>query len=192
MFFFPPWSMYNLVTTGDVRKKKNAGIFLIMWVTLQWFLFIFLGSNILMSFFYSNLSIALFFLVNLYIYLDMNEFSEEEKKLLNMMPLKILVTITAFVIMYTIPNILSKIYSHPKFINTVTWTSLHIVLSVILVISWFVFMFIDKYEVFLLFPKTEFKEGLYRLMPLTVERLASIYFIYIFLITLFLLYGYIF
>ena len=44
-------------------------------------------------------------------------------------------------------------------------------------------MFIDKYEVFELFPKTEFQqEGVNRLIPLTDKKITNIYFMYILII----------
>jgi hypothetical protein len=194
MFFFPPWSMYKIVSDRKVKQKKNTGIFLMIWVILQWLLFLTIGTNLIMGFIYSNLAIAIFFLLNIYVGLDMNEISEGEKKLLHSMPLKFTVTVTTLLIMYSIPNMLSKIYSHANIgflSNTISWSSFHIVSAAVLVISWLIFMFVDKYEIFALFPKTEFKERLYQFLPITSERLALIYFMYIFLFICFFIYGYI-
>ena len=194
MLLLPPWSMYRIISIPKVRQRKEAGIFLIIWITLQWVSFVTAGTNKIVSFICANAAITMFFLVDLYVGLDMEEFSESEKEILHSTPLKLLVTATSFFIMYSIPNMISRIYLHaniPIFSNTITWTSLHIVLNVILAISWFAFMVLDKYEIFALFPKTEFKDGLYRLIPLTSDKIAAIYFLYIFLLGTFFIYQYI-
>ena len=136
MLFFPPWSLYKLATSEKVKQRGKVGIFLLFWGTLQWLLFITSGSNIIMNFIWSNIAICIFFIFNLYVSLDTSKFSDYEKRQLHSMPLKLLVTFTCFFIMYSaFFHSTSRIFYSPLTLNKITWSSLHIIMNLILVFS---------------------------------------------------------
>ena len=189
LFIFPPWSIYKLISDKKVVGHKMSRIFLLFWVIIQWSLLIAAGTNKVLALFSSNLSIAMFFLINFYFGLDMHEFSEDDRKSLSSLPLRLLVTIAAFVMMYSIQRVVSETAANMHISHVVHFTQLHKMIGVILLVAWFIFSLIDRYELLAMFPKTEYKDGVYRLIPLTPEKIALFYIMYVFLIICLVTYG---
>lgn len=189
LFILPPWPIYKMISDKKIKGRKISRIFLLSWVLIQWLLFIDIGTNKGISLLSANLAVAMFFLINLYFGLDINEFTEEERDSLYSLPLRLLVTVCSFEMMYTIPRVISKTLTIFNVMHVVHFSKGHFILGGILAITWFFFLFIDKYKLLSMFPKTEYKDGLYRLMPLTSEKLAMFYIMYFLLALFLLIYG---
>lgn len=174
----PPWGIYKLISGRAVHEHLAPRLFLFAWTVSQWIVLIGAGSNKIISIPLANLSVAMFFFTNIYFGVDANEFSEEERTRLYGITLRMVVTASNFIIMYKIPTAFS--YAVSMYVPYSThFSGVEFILNSILVVSWLIFVFLDKYEVFARFPKTEFKEQLYGMMPLTSEKICIIGFLYI-------------
>lgn len=180
MLFFPPLAICHIIFGKGFKEKRFSGIFLITWSFFQWLFFLSIESNMFTKIMTANVAIWLFFYLNLYVSVDLNDFSEADRMILKSFPIKLLVTVTCFFYMYSSPKMTHKAYAGIAG-KSFIWTQQYIFISILFVSSWLAFMIIDNYETFTQFPKPEDKIGSRKLIPLS-ENITKLYGVYLFLI----------
>jgi len=177
MLLVAPVSIINIIRQ-NIKCSMAQKIFVIMWFFSQWALFVSVGSNLIISYFYANFSITVFFLSNIYITLDKCNLSKEVNDFMKNKFIELVITLLALFIMYSTHNLLTNSHVHITsgfFKHSNLWAHSHFGAAIILIGAWITYIFQSGYEIFGPWPKIKIDDVNDQQHTLTVAKIISGY-----------------
>jgi len=158
---FPPWFVHNNLL-GEVRQNLSfREYFLLIWMTCQWLLIFSSGKNLIVGLFCANLSIAGFLYSNLYIQLDVRQYSPQDQEFLRCIPLRIVIglgTLFALYLIASLPKLiavgLEGYYRKYPISSSFVWTGYHSMIGYALALLWVLYMLFFESETFQVLRRT--------------------------------------
>jgi hypothetical protein len=176
VLIFPPWYVYHAMSgLGKDPGKSNLYHYFVILITLQWLLIFLSGTNFFVNLVSAHLSIIGLLFTNTYFQLNVGKYPLEDRHFLRSAPVRLSVALGSVTYMYSFAGLpkmilggIEKSFNLDLTSNALVWQYYHHLIAYLLVLLWFLFVWIDKSQVFDSFPRSN--EGIW---PSTLNKLSK-------------------